>query len=254
MSQRVLRVVLIAGLTVAVGAAAWGVALAAPGRQNGTPVPDNSAPTTDLGVSATGQIYASPDTAIANLGVDITSTTLAGATADADKRMTAVLTQVKSLGVDSKDITTVNYNVNPLTSNPKEGETPAITGYHVSNVVQIKIRKLGDAGKILDAAVAAGANSINNIYFTIDDQTPFETQARQKAVAAAQAKAKTLADAAGVKVGQIISISESVSRPIPLYDRAYSMPAAAGAVAPGPIESGQMQISVTVEIHYQIAQ
>ncbi len=255
MSQRIWRIILIGGLTVAVGVAFWGVALAAPAGQGGTPTPGSSAPTTDIGVSGTGSVFANPDTAIASLGVDITGTTLTAASADASKRMTAVLDKVKSLGVDSKDITTVSYNVNPITSNPKEGETPQITGYHVSNIVQIKIRKLNDVGTILDAAVAAGANSINNIYFTIDDPTPFGQQARQKAVAAAQAKAKTLAEAAGVRLGPLVSIGENVSRPLPVFDRMYALPsAAAGAGAPGPIESGQMEVSVTVEVHYQIAQ
>jgi uncharacterized protein len=233
-----------------------GAAQAAPPAQaTATQTPGGSAPTTDVGVSGTGHVFASPDTAVASVGVDITDATLALATSDASAKMTAVLDKIKSLGVDSKDITTISYDVNPITSNPKEGETPTITGYQVSNVVRVKIRNLADVGKILDAAVAAGANTLNSLYFTVDDPTPLEKQARQQAVSDAMTKAKTLADAAGVKLGPITSISENLSTPIPFLSRAAA-PAAVGlgAGAPGPVETGQTEITVNVEMHFQIGQ
>ena len=120
--------------------------------------------------------------------------------------------------------------------------------------MQVKIRKLADVGTILDAAVAAGANSLNNLYFTIDDPSSLQQQARTKAVQDAMAKAKTLADAASVKLGAITSISEQGAQPRVLYDRAImAAPAAAGGGA-GPVETGQLEITVSVEMHYQIAQ
>ena len=169
--------------------------------------------------------------------------------------MTAVLAKIKSFGVDPKDIATISYNVDPITSNAKEGETPAITGYHVSNIVQIKIRNLDNVGKILDAAIAAGANSLNSLYFTVDDPSAYQKAARQQAVSDAMAKAKTLADAAGVKLGSIISISENVSTPITFFNRAAAPSAVGlGGGAPGPVETGQTEITVSVEMHFQIAQ
>ncbi len=269
MSNRIARVILGALVVAVVALAAWGVANAAPSKQTSatetpiasTPsaaaasVPTSSAPTSDIGVSGTGKVYGDPDTAIASVGVDITGPTLAAATSDASTKMKAVLDKIKSLGVDAKDITTVNYNVNPITSNPKEGEVPRITGYHVSNVVQIKIRKLDNVGTILDAAMTAGANSLNGLYFTIDDPSTLMQQARTQAVKDAMAKAKTLADAAGVKLGSITSLTENVSPVRPVYakaDAVFAMPSAANGM--GPVESGQTEISVTVELHYQIAQ
>lgn len=257
MSNRYTRPALIGTMLVLIIlSAACGVAKAAP-RAQGTvsPTPGPNTPTTDIGVTGTGSVFVKPDTAIATVGVDITASTLAQATSDASSRMTAVLDKIKSLGVDSKDITTTSYTVNPITSNPKEGETPQITGYHVSNVVQVKIRKLDDVGKILDAAIGAGANSLNSLYFTVDDPSSSQKDARTQAVTDAMAKAKTLANAAGVSLGPITSISENVSVPRPLVDR-YAAPAAIGlaAGAPGPVETGQMEITVTVEMHFQIAQ
>lgn len=256
MYARLLRMALfgLAALAIVV-IAVWGGANAAPAVQGSTPVPFDKSNLTDIGVTGTGQVFTKPDTAVATVGVDITATTLAQASSDASARMTAVLNKIKSLGVDEKDIATVSYNVNPITSNPKEGETPRITGYHVSNIVQVKIRKLDDVGTILDAAINAGANSLNSLSFTVDDPSSFQSQARTKAVSDAMAKAKTLADAAHVQLGPIISISENVSQPRPLYDRLAAAPAAAGfGGAPGPVETGQMEISVSVELHYQIAQ
>jgi uncharacterized protein YggE len=257
MFNRFARIGLIgSAIVLVIVTAACGVAKAAPPAQGSvTPTPGSNAPTTDIGVTGTGSVFAKPDTAIATVGVEITGSTLAQATSDASTRMTAVLDKIKSLGVDSKDIATTSYTVNPITSNPKEGETPQITGYHVSNIVQVKIRKLDDVGRILDAAIAAGANSLNSLYFSVDDPSSFQKDARTQAVNDAMAKAKTLADAAGVKLGPIISISENVSGPRPIFDR-VAAPAAIGlgAGAPGPVETGQTEIMVNVEMHFQIAQ
>ncbi|MGB8648101.1 MAG: SIMPL domain-containing protein [Anaerolineae bacterium] len=243
------------GIVALTAVACGGVASAAPAAQGGTPVPGSNAPTTDIGVNGTGSVFADPDTAIASLGVEITGPTLASASSDASTKMTAVLDKVKSLGVDAKDIKTVGYSVNPITSNAKEGETPRIIGYHVSNIVQIKMRKLDQVGVILDAAITAGANTLSGLYYTIDDPTDLTKQARTKAVADAMAKAQTLADAAKVKLGPIISITENVSLPRPVvYARSFASPAADAGVAPGPVEAGQNEISVTIEMHWQISQ
>jgi uncharacterized protein len=252
MSNRFARIALIiAAVVLVAGALAWGVAQAAPPRQ-GAATPTPGAPQSDIGVS--GTVFGAPDTAIALVGVDLTGPTLTSATSDASTRMSAVLDKIKSLGVDAKDITTVSYSVTPITSNPKEGETPRITGYHVSNIVQVKIRNLDNLGTIIDAAIGAGANSLNNLYFTINDPTSLQQQARTQAVQNAMAKAKTLANAAGVKLGPITSITENVQGPRLIYSQALAAPSVAGGVAPGPVETGQSEIDVTVEMHFQIAQ
>jgi len=218
MLNRISKIILGVGVSALVVAllllgTAQAPANAAPAAQTTvTPTPGAGQPISDIGVSGTGQVFGTPDTAIASVGVDLTATTLAQATTDAATRMNAVIAKIKELGVDAKDITTISYTVNPQTSNPKEGEVPRIVGYHVSNIVQVKIRKIDDAGKILDAAIAAGANSLNSLSFTIDDPSSLESQARTKAVQDAMAKAKTLADAANVKLGRIISITETVAR------------------------------------------
>jgi uncharacterized protein YggE len=247
-----LPAVLAAGILV--GAAAFAVL-----GQVGTPkvanaqTPTNE-PRTNIGVSGTGKVNVSPDTAVASIGVEITAPTLEEATAQASELMTKVLDAIKAQGVDAKDIQTTSYNVYPLTDNPKEGESPKVTAYRVSNLVTVKIRNIENVGAVLDAALGAGANSINSVFFTVDDPTAAQEEARTAAVKDAMAKAQSLAAAAGVEVGNIISISELASPVIPFYRGAFdamSVPAAGGA---GPVETGSTEISVTVEMHFEIAQ
>ncbi len=212
-------------------------------------------PKTDIGVSGTGKVSVTPDTAIASIGVEITAPTLEEATAQASEAMTKVIEAIKAQGVDAKDIQTTSYNVYPLTNSPKEGETPTVTAYRVSNIVTVKVRNIDNVGKVLDAALAAGANSINSVYFIVDDPSAAQEEARTAAVKDAMAKAQTLAAAAGVEVGPIISISEITGVPIPFYRGAYdamAVPAAAGGA--GPVETGSTEVSVTVEMHFEIAQ
>lgn len=220
--------------------------------QSATPTPAPGSPRSDIGVSGMGRVFVQPDMAIASIGVDITAPTLAEATQQANDKMTAVINAIKAQGVDAKDIQTTSYNVYPITNQPKEGETAKITGYRVSNIVTVKIRNIANVGKVLDAAIAAGANSVNSVYFTVDDPSKAESEARTLAVKDAMAKAQTLASAAGVKVGKITTISELAGGVQPLDKTVEYAPAPAAGGA-GPVEIGQNEIVVTVEMHFEIA-
>lgn len=241
--------VLIAGIAILTQASSSKIANA----QSPTPTPNAATSTrTDLGVSGTGHVFVTPDTAIASVGVEITAPTLAEATKEANDKMTAVLNAIKAQGVDAKDIQTSNYSVYPLTNQPKETETPKVTAYRVSNIVTVKIRKIDNVGQVLDAALAAGANSINSVIFTVDDPTQAQNEARTLAVKDAMAKAQTLATAAGVKVGKLFAISEVSGNVIPFFRGAVeSAPVGGGA---GPVETGSTEITVNVEMHFEIAQ
>lgn len=244
---------LLAGGTIAV------VAIFAVMAQASTPKVANAqtataTPRSDIGVSGIGRVSVNPDTAIASIGVEITAPTLAEATKESSDKMTAVINAIKAAGVDAKDIQTTSYNVYPLTNQPKEGETPKVTAYRVSNIVTVKVRKIDDVGKILDGALEAGANSVNSVFFTVNDPTKAQNDARTFAVKDAMAKAQTLATAAGVKVGKIISISDIQSGVVPLFrTNAYeSAPASAGGA--GPVETGSTEITATIEMHFEIDQ
>lgn len=244
---------LLAGGTIAVVAIVAVLAQASTPKVANAQTPTNT-PRSDIGVSGIGRVSVTPDTAIASIGVEITAPTLAEATKESSDKMTAVINAIKAAGVDAKDIQTTSYNVYPLTNQPKEGETPKVTAYRVSNIVTVKVRKIDDVGKVLDGALEAGANSVNSVFFTVNDPTKAQNDARTFAVKDAMAKAQTLATAAGVKVGKIISISDIQSGVVPLFrTNAYeSAPAASGGA--GPVETGSTEITATIEMHFEIEQ
>ncbi len=208
-------------------------------------------PNTGILVTGQGQVSVKPNIAVATIGVETVATDLNSATTQSNAKMTAVIDKLKSMGIADKDIQTVNYNVYPITQpSPKGGDNtpPAITGYRIVNQVRITIRKLEDAGKMLDAAVSAGANNIYGVSFSVDNMTPYQQQARAAAIKDAQDKAGQLANNAGVQLGSILSITEgSVTTPLaaPMALRADS----SGAV---PVETGELQVSIVVNVRYAI--
>jgi uncharacterized protein YggE len=205
-------------------------------------------------VQGTGKVGVRPDIAVAVVGVEARAPKLADATADVARRMTAVLGGVKALGVADRDLTTVAYSVEPLTApqTRADEQPPRIAGYRVANAVQIKVRKLDDLGRVLEAALGAGANTLRGLHFTVDDPAAAEAEARARAVRDATAKARQLADAAGVKLGDLVFLSEGVAPPRPVF-REFSRAAMAPAMAPGPVETGEQDITVTVEAHFSIS-
>ncbi|HEX7594375.1 MAG TPA: SIMPL domain-containing protein [Anaerolineae bacterium] len=204
-----------------------------------------------VSVTGTGKVGVKPNIATSSIGIEVTATTLADATSQANAKMAAVIDKIKSFGVADKDIQTVNYNVQPITEQPKpNGGTPRITGYNINNQVSVTVRKIDDLGKILDAAVAAGANNIYGVSFSIDDPTPYQQQARAAAVKDAMDKASQLAKAGGVTLGKIVWISEGSIEPRPVL-RAAAAPSLGGGAAV-PVETGQLEIAVSVDMRFAL--
>lgn len=199
-------------------------------------------------VSGTGRVSVAPDTALLMLGVESQAPTLAEATADAARRMSAVVARINALGIADADIATVAYSVDPRTAptDAARRDPPRIVGYYVSNLAQVTVRKLADAGPILDAAVAAGANAVRGIRFTLADSSKAQAEARKLAVADALAKARELAAAAGVTLGPVLTIRESGALP------AVPMRAMALRAESTPIEPGQLEVAVTIELRQAI--
>lgn len=234
----------LAGLAVALALLAGVGGAPAAAREEGPP------PT--IVVRGTGRVTLRPDTALVQVGAEQRAPSLADASAEVARRMREVLARVKGLGVAERDITTIAYAVTPVPAPRRpEEETVRILGYHVTNVVQVKIRDLDAVGRIMDAAMAAGANTVGGLVFTVDDRSRPEAEARAKAVKAAAEKARQLADAAGVKLGDLLSLTEETG-PRPMYERVGGPYMAATAGAPGPVEAGQLDIVVSVEAHYRI--
>jgi uncharacterized protein len=202
-----------------------------------------------ISVRATGRVAMKPDTVFVNVGVEARDPALAAATADASRRMSATLARLKALGVADADIVTVGYSVDPIPAQRRSEEEPTrIVAYRVSNVVRVRIRDVAAAGQIVDAAVAAGANTVSALQFTVSDPARAESEARAQAVTLAAAKARELAAAAGVPLGEVLSIEEDAPQyPVPV-SRARVMSTA----GPGPIEAGELEITVSVQARYRL--
>lgn len=201
-------------------------------------------------VSGTGRVSAQPDQAVISIGVQFTAPTLGEATKQANDAMTKTLDAIKAQGIDPKEIQTSNYTVSPVMSY-KEGEPSRVTGYQVTNIVSVKVKQLDKLGQVLDAGMGAGANYLGGVFFGVADPSPYETDARTAAVQDATKIAQTLATAAGVKLGNVVSITEGVinlPQPIPA-GRIF----AADAASAGPVETGSMDITTNVDMVFEIS-
>ena len=203
-----------------------------------------------ISVSGAGVVRVKPNIATTSVGIETTAETLADATSQSNSKMAAIIDKIKSIGVADKDIQTTSFNISPIMNQPKQGESPKITGYRVDNQVNVTIRKIDDVGKILDAVVAAGANNVFGISFSVDDATPYQQQARAAAVKDAMDKAGQLAKAAGITLGKVISINEGGVTPRPVFRAAAAPSALADSTVP--VETGEMQISITVDMRFGI--
>lgn len=202
-------------------------------------------------VAGTGEIYVTPDIAYIYIGVHTESEDVAQALQDNNNQAQAIASTLTGMGVESKDVQTTAFNVYPQQQIGPQGEVTG-TNYAVDNTVLVTIRDLSNLGQILDAVVNSGANNINSIQFNVQDTTQAVSQARQLAVDDAKNQAQELADAAGVKLGKILSLSANQqSGPMPIVEgKAY---AGMGGSAV-PVAAGQMAITVIANITFEIVQ
>ncbi len=206
-----------------------------------------------LSVTGAGQVAMTPDIAYIYIGVHTESGTAADAVAENTASTTKVIDALVAAGVDKKDINTSNFSIWPSQQYDPQTGQPLDTKYVVDNSVYVKVRKLDSLGELLDTAIQSGANSINSIQFDLADKTEALRKARAEAVKNAKTQAEELAEAAGVTLGEIQSISFYDSAPYPVMD-AYGkggggMAAEAAAV---PIQPGQLTLTVNVTLNYDI--
>jgi len=241
-----LRAALAAPVAIGLGG---GVARA----QESTPVAASELVST-VSVSGQGMVNVPPDTAQVTVGIDVIRPELSEAQSEASKQATDVIAAVKAEGVKAADIQTANYSVNIMRDYSDGGDPTKITGFEVMNQVLVTIRDVNNVGKLLDAVVSAGANSIYGVTFFVDDTRPHSADARKLAVEDATVRAQQLAEAAGMTLGRVISISESVGNyyPGPVYGKGGGGMGAADAAMAPPIEGGSSQITVDVQMTFEL--
>ncbi len=208
---------------------------------------------TIISVSGVGKVSAPPDIAELTFGVQTgRKTTAKDAMAMLKTNMDAALAAVKAAGIADKDITTEQFSLNP-SYDWTDGQQ-ILRGFEASESLRVKVRNLDKVSDVLGAATGAGANQAGSVSFIIDDPESVRSQAREKAVSQAKAKAEKLAADLGLRLGRIKGFSEGGGVVPPIaYDRSYSMKALDSAVPQAvPMPAGEQDVTVDVTLTYEL--
>lgn len=205
-------------------------------------------PTRQITVTGTGVVSAVPDMALVRLGVTREARTASQAMSAASEAVAAVLEKIAQAGVAPKDVQTASLGLSPVWD---RGNTspPRVRGYMASNNLTVRVRDLNGLGALLDGLIADGVNSLNGLSFSIAEPGPLQTEARAAAVRDARAKAETLADAAEVTLGPVLTINEGSGSVAP----APMMRGAMMEASAVPIAEGEVDVRVTVNVAYGIS-
>lgn len=203
-------------------------------------------------VSAEAKADAKPDRAEITVGVVTTARKAPEAAEENARKVAAVLAAMKKVLGAKADIRTVGYGLMPIQHYPEGGGTPTIKGYTATNSVRAETSDLDKVGDVIDRAMEAGANDIQNLQFSIEDESELRERALGQAAKRALAKAKALAAALDVKTGRLLSIDEGSSGGGPITPMAMARMATNGGGAPTPIEAGTIEITATVAVAVEI--
>jgi uncharacterized protein YggE len=200
-----------------------------------------------LRVTGEGEVSVRPDVAVVTAGVEAEGKDLAAVTAEVNAQMRKVLAALGQVGVAEKDVLTTRHDVQ--VNRPwRDGVQGPISGYTVVQEVRVTVRDLSRLGAVLDRVVAAGANALRGLSFEKETPVPERAAALASAVRAARVKAEAVAKAAGVQLGEVLTISESVTaQPFPNVRTAMAQDA--GGAAPS---AGDIRISAAVEVVFGI--
>lgn len=199
-----------------------------------------------ISVSGKGIVYAKPDIAVIDLSVITEGKSIGAVQTENSNKMNAVIEFLKGFNIDENDIKTVRYNISPRYLYV-EGKVPEISGYTISQSLEVKIKQLDSIGEILDQSVNNGINQISSLRFSVDDDNELKAEARELAIEDAKTKAKELSNALGVKLVKIIGFTETSDYDYPVY---REMAMGGGGIPE--IETGENEISVTVNLIYEI--
>ncbi len=237
--------VLTLGLIVFVGVKSWNAVAEheAIGRE---PLARNT-----IVIAGEGKVTGQPTLAQVDVGVYSEAKDVPTAQNENTQKINAMLDGIKGLGIASGDIQTNNYNIYPKFDYTNGQQN--LTGYTVTQNVTVKVRDLSKVGAVLSKAVDLGANQVNGVSFSIDDPTSLKKEARKKALEDAQAKAKELADALGVRVVRVVGFSESpMNQPGPIPFAADALGKGGGGGSVPQIQSGSLDVISDVSVTFEI--
>jgi len=232
--------------------------VACTGVQAGPPVEPQAVLSADSGTERTitvvgrGRVSLVPDVAKISVGAEVRASSVSEAKDSVDRQMAAITVALAEMGIAEKDIQTAQYSIfyeqEPYQPIAREGggATESRGVYRVSSILDVTVRDVEKAGEVLDGVVAAGANQVWGVSFTVSDDQKWQSEARTKAMADARSRASELAGLAGADLGQVLSVSEVIGGGVIAYaDRAMG---GGGGVAPGELEMNtQVQVTFTLE-------
>src|SRR5262249_48510214 len=188
-------------------------------------------------VNGAGMVSTTPNQGDFSYGVTTTGGTASAALSSNARLMNRVIAALKAHGISAADIQTAEVSLSP--NRNQNGDK--ILNYTASNSVSARVKPLSKAGPVVDAAVTAGANEVSGPSLTASDARVLSQRALKAGVADARARAQAIASAAGVRLGRVLTVTESSSSPVPLgAEKAFS------AAADTPIEAGTVQIDADV--------
>jgi uncharacterized protein len=202
-----------------------------------------------ISLVATGAVKTTPDKVDISTGVTSEAKNAREALDQNTEAMAKVVEALKVEGIEPKDIQTTNFSVSPVYEQRKEGTAPFVVGYRVINAVRITVRDTKKLGAILDKVVTLGANQIDSIEFGVEEPETLKDEARKLALKNVTDNAKLYAEAAGVGLGQILSISEEESSYQPRFAPAATRMEMSKDV---PIEAGTASVEVRVRVSWEI--
>ncbi|MFG1320318.1 SIMPL domain-containing protein [Xanthobacter autotrophicus] len=206
-----------------------------------------------LTVVGEARVSAPPDVAVLTTGTLTTAKTADDALAANSKAVSDVIAALKAAGIESRDIATANFSVQPQYSMPQQGsrEAPKLIGFEVRNSVRITVRDLAKLGPLLDKVVQSGANQASGLAFALAEPGQLDREARAAAVKDAMEQAKLIAAAAGVRLTRITSIQPETQGGFPMPAAPMMMKADAGRMAV-PVEAGEIEVRARTVMVYEI--
>ena len=228
-----------------------------------------------LSLTAEGQSRRTPDIALFNAGVVTQAATATEALADNSRRMDRVIAALKRAGIAERDIQTSAISLQPRYSDPERDaqilarstgrpyvpptEAARIIGYEARNTVQVRVRKLGEMGKIIDTLISEGANQVDGPNFTLDEPREALDEARREAVAVGRRRAELYAQATGMRVARLLSVSEGggyypVQQAIVVTGSriGYGGAPPPPPPPPAPVSPGELSLGVNVSMQFEL--
>lgn len=216
------------------------------------------APPPYISASAIGEVRVTPDRAIVQVTVDSRAESAANAGSQNRDKQERVIAAVKAQGIVAPQIRTSGYNVSPEYAEPERGRAPRVTGYRATNTIQVEVRSIENIGKVIDAALGAGATNIGSVGLYASNTEAARREAVQLAVTKARGEAESAATAAGGALGKLVDLMiDPGAIPRPLLQNVIVTDGAAAfrerglAASYTPVEPGESLVIAAVRARWE---